>query len=150
MLSLRKRIIQILCAILFVAMGTHWLSPPLLAETNAQSAQHSDLADFLAMLASQGVAVEWQATGTSINWRFTLYRSQTCQFDGAEEVSAPIFSSINDEKQIAHYSLTDAETLAMSTCAYWLVATESDGAKQQFGPYQVQGRTTVYFPVMSH
>jgi len=149
MLPLRKRLLQILFAMLLVAMGTRWLSPPLLAETSAQVVRHSDLSDFLALLAHPGVAIEWQANGTSVDWRFTLYRSQNCQFDGAQEVSAPIFSSINDEKQVAHYSLTDSEDTALATCAYWLVATESDGDKQHFGPYQVQGRSTVYLPLAS-
>ncbi len=147
MLPLRKRILQILFAIMLVSTATSWISPPLLAEAKAQAARHSDLSDFLAMLASQGVAIEWQANGTSVDWRFALYRSQNCQFDGAEEVSAPVFSSINDEKQVVHYSLTDVEDAAIATCGYWLVATELDGGEQHFGPYQVQGRSTVYLPL---
>ncbi len=138
---------HVIFAIMLISTVSHWMSPRLLAEANMQGTRHSDLSDFLAMLATQGVAIEWQANGTSVDWRFTLYRSQTCQFDDAEEVFAPIFSSINDEKQVAHYSLTDEEASAIATCAYWLVATESDGSKQHFGPYQVQGRSTVYLPL---
>lgn len=141
---------QIVCVGLWIALGMGWVTSPLLAEARVQTVihnDHQDLEDFLASLASQGVAIEWQATGTSVNWQFTLYRSQNCQFDGAEEVSAPIFSSINDENQVAHYSLTDAETVALSTCGYWLQATESSGAKQQFGPYKVHGLSTVYLPL---
>lgn len=149
MLPLRKHLLQILFAILLVAPVARWISPPLLASASTQGARHSDLSDFLAMLANQGVAIEWQANGTSVDWRFTLYRSQNCQFDGAEEVSAPIFSSINDEKQIAHYSLTDVEAAALATCAYWLVATQNNGEQIHFGPYQVQGRSIIYLPLAS-
>lgn len=138
-----KHIIQFLLAIAFATV----LTQPFVVVANAQMARSVALSDFSAMLDSQGVDVEWQVTGMSVDWNFTLYRSQSCQFAGAEEVAAPIFSSINDETQIAHYSLTDTGTAVVATCAYWLVATEGNGEKQHFGPYEVQGRTTVYLPL---
>lgn len=138
---------QLLCAVMFVSTLSNWLIHPLVAEANARNTRHAELSDFIAVLATQGIAIEWQANGDSIEWRFALYRSQNCQFDGAQEVVAPIFSSINDETQIAHYSLTDTEEPIIATCAYWLVATENNGQKQHYGPYQVQGRNTVFLPV---
>lgn len=132
-------LIIITCAALFAPLSA------LVA--NAQTARNIELSDFSAMLSSRGVDVEWHATGASVDWQFTIYRSQSCQFDEAEEVAAPIFSSINDETQIAHYSLTDTGDTVVATCAYWLVATEGRGEKQNFGPYSVQGRTTVYLPL---
>lgn len=138
-----KRITQVLLAIIFAAL----LAQPLGVVAKAQTARNVELSDFSAMLDGRGVDVEWLATGTSTDWNFTLYRSRSCQFDGAEEVAAPIFSSINDETQVAHYSLTDTGETVIATCAYWLVATEGSGEKQHFGPYGVQGRTTVYLPL---
>lgn len=138
---------QFLCAVMLVSTLLNWFTHPLLAEVNIQITRAAELSDFVAILATQGIAIEWQANGDSIEWRFALYRSQNCQFDGAEEVIAPIFSSINDETQVAHYSLTDTEEPIIATCAYWLVATEDDGKKQHYGPYQVQGRSTVFLPV---
>ena len=143
MLLSSKRITQFLitvnCAALLAALSV--------IVANAQTARNVELSDFSAMLGSRGVNVEWHATGVSVDWQFTIYRSQSCQFDEAEEVAAPIFSSINDETQIAHYSLTDTGDTVVATCAYWLVATEGSGKKQNFGPYSLQGRTTVYLPL---
>lgn len=147
MLLLRKHSMQLLLPLMLVSMLSHWLTHPLLAEDNTQIARRAELSGFTAILVNQGVAIEWQANGDSIQWRFALYRSQNCQFEGAHEVIAPIFSSINDETQVAHYSLTDSEEPVIATCAYWLVATEDDGQKQHYGPYQVQGRSTVFLPV---
>lgn len=143
MLLSRKQITQLLIALTFVAM----IAQPFTAVAKAQMTRNAELSDFSAMLDSRGVDIAWQATGTGVDWNFTLYRSQSCQFDGAEEVAAPIFSSINDETQIAHYSLTDTGETVVATCAYWLVATAEDGEKQHFGPYSVLGRTTVYLPL---
>jgi hypothetical protein len=139
---------QFLCALMLVSTLLIWLTHPMVAEAALRIAYRTDLSNFVAILVNQGVAIEWQADGDSIEWRFTLYRSQNCQFDGAEEVIAPIFSSINDETQIAHYSLTDTEEAIIATCAYWLVATEDNGKKQHYGPYEVQGRSTVFLPVV--
>ena len=143
MLLSSKRITQFLitvnCAALLAALSV--------IVANAQTARNVELSDFSAMLGSRGVDVEWHATGASVDWQFTIYRSQSCQFEEAEEVAAPIFSSINDETQTAHYSLTDIGDTVVATCAYWLVATEGRGEKQNFGPYSVQGRTTVYLPL---
>lgn len=143
MLLSSKRITQFLITILFTTL----FAPLSVIVANAQTARTVELSDFSAMLGSRGVAVEWHATGVSIDWQFTIYRSQNCQFNEAEEVAAPIFSSINDETQIAHYSLTDTGDTIVATCAYWLVATKGSGEKQNFGPYSVQGRTTVYLPL---
>lgn len=139
-----KRITKLLMALIFAAL----LAQQVVVSTDAQAAARSvELADFSAILGNRGVDVEWQTTGASVDWNFTIYRSQSCQFDGAAEVAAPIFSSINDETQIAHYSLTDTGDAIVATCAYWLVATKGSGEKQYFGPYQVLGRTTVYLPL---
>lgn len=138
-----KYITRFLITITFAAL----LAPLSVLVANAQTARNIELSDFSAMLGSRGVDVEWHATGASVDWQFTIYRSQSCQFEEAEEVAAPIFSSINDETQIAHYSLTDIGDTVVATCAYWLVATEGRGEKQNFGPYSVQGRTTVYLPL---
>lgn len=143
MLLSRKRTTQVLLALIFVVL----LAQPLGGVAKAQTARKVELSDFSAMLDGRGVDVEWLATGMSADWNFTLYRSRSCQFDGAEEVASPIFSSINDETQVAHYSLTDTGETVVATCAYWLVATEGSGEKQHFGPYGVQGRTTVYLPL---
>ncbi|MEZ4731190.1 MAG: hypothetical protein R3E79_29065 [Caldilineaceae bacterium] len=150
MLPLWKRMRQLFLPIVLVSMLFQWLTHPLWAEANTGIARQTELSGFTAILATQGVAIEWQANGESIQWRFVLYRSQNCQFDGAQEVIAPIFSSINDETQVAHYSLTDTEEAVIATCAYWLVATEDDGQKQHYGPYQVQGRSTIFLPVALH
>ena len=138
-----KRITQFLIALTLAAM----VAQPFIVVAKAQTARNATLSDFSALLDSRGVDIEWQATGAGVDWNFTLYRSQSCQFEGAEEVAAPIFSSINDETQIAHYSLTDTGETVVATCAYWLVATEGNGEKQHFGPYGVQGRTTIYLPL---
>jgi len=146
MLPVGKHITKLLFTLILVVL----LSRPLMVEANSQTPRHTTLSDFVALFDAQGIAIAWQATGVSVDWQFTLYRSQNCQFDGAQEVTAPIFSSINDDTKIAHYSLTDADGPIVATCAYWLVATESDGAKQHFGPYEVQGRSTVYLPITMH
>lgn len=143
MLSLLKAMIKFL--LVFALIGI--LMQPLRAGANAQTPDDAALSAFVAILTAPGIAIEWQANGDGIDWGFTLYRSQNCQFDGAVEVVAPIFSSINDETQIARYTLIDTQESVAATCAYWLVATEGNGNTQQFGPYQVQGRSTVYLPL---
>ena len=143
MLPLGKQTIKLLFALILVVA----LSRPLIVEANGQTTRHATLSDFVALFDAEGIAIAWQATDASVDWQFTLYRSQNCQLDGAQEVTAPVFSSINDDTKIAYYSLTDADGPIMSTCAYWLVATENGGAKQNFGPYEVQGRSMVYLPI---
>ncbi|MCE7989695.1 MAG: hypothetical protein DYG89_51780 [Caldilinea sp. CFX5] len=120
---------------------------PAVALADIQNSPRAALADFTAVLANQAIHVQWQATGSSVDWNFALYRSQNCQFEGAVEVTAPIFSSINDESNVANYSANDTAEPVLATCAYWLVATESNGQQQQFGPYEVQGRQAVYLPI---
>ncbi len=132
---------------LIALLVVYTLLLPAHVSANAQSAQNAELSAFAAVMTAPGIAIEWQANGAGVDWNFTLYRSQNCQFEGAEEVVAPIFSSINDETQSAFYTLTDTEEFAVTTCAYWLVATESDGKTQHFGPYQVEGRSVVYLPL---
>jgi hypothetical protein len=144
MLPSWKRILQLLIAITFV----YWIIQPTVAVANGQTLRHAALADFTAILANQGIAIQWQANGDSVDWNFTLYRSQTCQFEGAVEVTAPIFSSISDETNIAHYSANDTAEPVVATCAYWLVATDGDSQQRHFGPYEVQGRTAVYLPLV--
>ena len=146
MLLSKRQIIQLLLIILF-GVG---VMPTIVAVAHAQTPRQAELADFSAILANQGIVIQWQASGTSVDWNFALYRSQNCQFDGAVEVTAPIFSSISDDTQIAHYSANDTAEPIVATCAYWLVATESGGQQQHFGPYEVQGRTTVYLPLALH
>ncbi|MBX3010661.1 MAG: hypothetical protein KF832_04105 [Caldilineaceae bacterium] len=122
------------------------LLQPLRSHASTQSVLETQLSAFEAILTPPGIAIQWQVTGASLDWGFTLYRSQNCQLEGATEVVAPIFSSVNDEAHIAHYTLTDTGDL-MATCAYWLVATETTGAVQQFGPYQIKGRSVIYLPI---
>ena len=143
MLPLGKQTTKLIFALILVVA----LSRPLIVEANGQTTRHATLSDFVALFDAEGIAIAWQATDASVDWQFTLYRSQNCQLDGAQEVTAPVFSSINDATKIAHYSLTDADGPIVSTCAYWLVATEGDGTKQHFGPYEVQGRSMVYLPI---
>lgn len=143
MLPLWKRSLQLLIAITLL----WWLIQPAAALANDQTPRRAELADFTAVLANQSIAIQWQATGGSVDWNFSLYRSQNCQFEGAVEVTAPIFSSINDETNIAHYSANDTAEPLIATCAYWLVATENNGQQQHFGPYEVQGRQAIYLPI---
>jgi hypothetical protein len=143
MLPSKKRMIQ-LFLIVALMLG---VTRPVAALAAAQDSPRTTLADFTAVLVNQAVEVQWQASGNGVDWNFVLYRSQSCQFDGAVEVTAPIFSSINDESNVAHYSTSDTAEPLLATCAYWLVATESNGQQQHFGPYEVQGRQAVYLPI---
>lgn len=143
MLPSKKQMIQ-LFLIVALMLG---VMRPVVALAATQDSPRATLADFTAMLVNQAVEVQWQASGSGVDWNFALYRSQNCQFDGAVEVTAPIFASINDESNVAHYSTSDTAEPVLATCAYWLVATESNGRQQHFGPYEVQGRQAVYLPI---
>jgi hypothetical protein len=143
MLLVSKSITKLLFALILAAL----LSQPMMVGATSQTTRAATLSDFVALFDAQGIAIAWQATDASVDWQFTLYRSQNCQFDGAQEVTAPVFSSINSDTKVAHYSLTDADGPVVATCAYWLVATENDGDKQHFGPYEVQGRNAIYLPI---
>lgn len=143
MLPSKKQLIQ-LSLIGALMLG---VMQPIVALADTHDSPRAALADFSAVLANQAIHVQWQASGSSVNWNFALYRSQNCQFEGAVEVTAPIFSSINDESNVAHYSASDTAEPVLATCAYWLVATENNGQQQQFGPYEVQGRQAVYLPI---
>lgn len=143
MLPSKKQIIQ-LCLAVALLLG---VMRPAVALAGPQDSPRAALADFTAVLTNQMIHVQWQASNGSVDWNFVLYRSQNCQFDGAVEVTAPIFSSINDETNIASYSASDTAEPVLATCAYWLVATETNGTQQHFGPYEVQGRQAIYLPI---
>lgn len=144
MLLSKKQMFQLFLAVALM-LG---VLRPAVALADTQDSPRAALADFSAVLANQAIQVQWQASGSSVDWNFALYRSQNCQFDGAVEVKAPIFSSINDESNVAHYSASDTAEPVLATCAYWLVATEGNGQQQHFGPYEVQGRQAVYLPIV--
>lgn len=146
MLPSKKQIIQLFLAIVLL-LG---VVQPTVALADTPGSPRAALADFTAILTNQAILVQWQASDGSVDWNFALYRSQNCQFEGAVEVTAPIFASINDETNIAHYSANDTAEPVLATCAYWLVATESNGQQQQFGPYEVQGRQAIYLPIALH
>lgn len=143
MLPSKKQMIQLFLA-LALLLG---VMRPIAALADTQNSPRAALADFTAVLENQAVHVQWQASGSSVDWNFVLYRSQNCQFEGAMEVTAPIFSSINDETNIASYRASDTAEPVLATCAYWLVATETNGTQQHFGPYEVEGRRAVYLPI---
>lgn len=144
MLPVKKQLIQLFLTVALV-LG---VMRPTIALADTQDSPQAALAGFTAVLVNQAVQVEWQAAGSGVEWNFMLYRSQNCQFTGAVEVTAPLFSSINDESNVAHYSTSDTAEPVLAICAYWLVATESNGQQQHFGPYEVQGRQAVYLPLV--
>lgn len=143
MLPSKKQMIQffLVMALLFGVIQ------PRVAQARPEDGLLATLANFTAVLADQTILVQWQASGGSVDWNFALYRSQNCQLEGAVEVTAPIFSSINDETNVASYSANDTAEPLLATCAYWLVASEGNGQQQHFGPYEVQGRQAVYLPI---
>lgn len=143
MLPSKKQMIQFF---LVVALLVGIIRPTVVL-AGVEDSPRAALANFTAVLADQTILIQWQATEGSVDWNFALYRSQNCQLEGAVEVTAPIFSSINDETNTASYSANDTAEPLLATCAYWLVASEGNGQQQRFGPYEVQGRQAVYLPI---
>ena len=147
-LSLKKRILQTVLVMGFVFLiGGQPFLPRQVQAHSQQRALTAELSSFIAIYDDQGIDIEWQVSGDGIDWQFSVLRSQNCQLESAEQVSAPMFSSINDETQIVYYSMTDIDEPLIATCGYWLVATKEGGNQQHFGPYAVQGRHLLYLPL---
>ncbi|MEZ4863349.1 MAG: hypothetical protein R3C14_18675 [Caldilineaceae bacterium] len=140
------KLILRITSILVAMVATLGTAQTLLARSETPATEQAEELQFVAVLVTEGAKIEWQASGAAFAWNFTLYRGATCEFAGAAEVLAPIFSSVNTESNTVYYSLEDTEGNVLGACNYWLQSTAADGTQKLFGPYTLEGKTVLYLP----